>query len=43
MKKALIIIAFVGILAASLTSCSTGSHCPAYGSTDTVQQVDANV
>ena len=42
MKKALIIIAFAGILAASLTSCSSSSHCPAYGSVDT-EQVDANV
>ena len=42
MKKALIILAFAGILAASLTSCSSGGHCPAYGSVDT-EQVDANV
>ncbi len=42
MKKVLIILAFVGILVVSLTSCSTGSHCPAYSSVDTTQ-VDANV
>ena len=42
MKKALIILAFVGLLAASLTSCAPAGHCPAYGSVNT-QQVNADV
>lgn len=42
MKKVLIILAFVGLVAASFSSCAPAHHCPAYGSLE-VEQVNANV